>query len=124
MTTDAQDDPDAGLLIADAEARALAIEIETLRARWPVAEPATRRAAIGRRISDACERLADCYQTVITTRARTLAGAAVKLRRAILLLDSISGASNDRAARAAAKLVEDALEVVEKEAAGREAAAA
>jgi len=123
MTTGISDGPDAGLLAADAEARSLAVEIENLRARWPVAEPATRRAAIGRRISEACERLADCYQTVITTRARTLAGAAVKLRRAILLLDSISGVSNDRSARAAAKLVADALEVVEKEAAGREATA-
>ena len=39
--------PDAALLEAEAELQALVVEIETLNALWPAAEPATRRTKIG-----------------------------------------------------------------------------
>ena len=79
--------PDAALIEAEAELQALVIEIETLNVLCPAAEPATRRAKIGGCRNTAYERLAELYGVIANAKPRTLAGAAVQLRRALVGLE-------------------------------------
>ncbi len=62
---------DAALLEAEAELQALVIEIETLNALWPAAEPATRRAKIGTCLYSAYERLGELYSVISNAEPRT-----------------------------------------------------
>ena len=97
--------PDAALLEAEAELQSLVVEIETLTALWPAAEPATRRAKIGGCLNSAYERLGELYGVIANAKPRTLAGAAMQLRRALVGLEA--GEVMER------RLVASALAVVE-----------
>ena len=96
---------DTDILAAEAEMQALAVEIETLRALWPVGDTAIRRAKIGGCLNSACERLADLYGMVSAARPETLAGAAAQLRRALVVVED-----SDRMEH---RLIASALAVVE-----------
>ena len=101
------------LLEADAEARRLAVEIETLEALWPDARPAARRAAMVEALGVAFRQLEGCYQTIIDLEARTPAGAVAKLRRARVLAATLREMPGEGSAPALAKLIADALAVLD-----------
>ena len=104
------------LIEADAKARRLAVEIETLEALWPDARPAARRAAMVEALGSAFRQLERCYRDVLDTPARTPAGAAVKLRRALVLTRTLREMPGEDSAPALAKLIEGALAVVDAQA--------
>ena len=101
--------PDAHILAAEAEMQALAIEIEALRTVWPAGDTAIRRAEVGGCLSTAYDRLGELYGTIAAARPTTLAGAAVQLRRALVVVED----GNEMVRR----LVGSALAVVEATAA-------
>ena len=105
---------DAALIAAGREVETLAVEIEALRALWPKGETAVKRAEIGRRLESAYDRLAELYGVIASTDAHTLAGAAVKLRRAIAAVEAHDcGSAVDRDREPELRLIESALAVVE-----------
>ncbi len=77
------DTPDADLLAWERELTDLLLEHERLEAAWPKGATAVDRAAIGRRLEDVLENIAEIHELIADVQPRTLAGAAVLLRRAL-----------------------------------------
>ncbi len=104
--------PDADLLAAGREVEALAVEIEALQALWPKGETAVRRTEIGRSLDGAYDRLAELYGTITNTDAHTLVGAAVNLRRGLLLMNAATPGDSDEL-KTAKRLLSAALVFLE-----------
>ena len=77
------DTPDADLIAWEAELHELLLEHERLEAAWPKGATAVDRARIGRRLEDVLDDIAEIHELIADARPRTLAGAAVLLRRAL-----------------------------------------
>ena len=80
--------PDAALLAMEGELERLLMRWEDLRAAWPKGRTAVERARLGRKVDDTLDRISDIHRQIVTTPARTLAGAAVQLRRLQTMLGS------------------------------------
>ena len=98
--------PDAALLAWETELEALMIEWAELDDAWPKGRTAMERYEIGDRHRQCLSRIHEIQESIIASKARTVAGAAVQLRRLQVLLDR-----EDRAA--AARLLASALGAVE-----------
>ena len=81
------DNPDAALLAWEAELEALMVEWADLDDAWPKGKTAMERYEIGCRHRDCLARIREIQQAIVDTEARTVAGAAVQLRRLEVLLD-------------------------------------
>ncbi|MGH6660274.1 MAG: hypothetical protein ACREB6_01930, partial [Rhodospirillales bacterium] len=80
--------PSADPLVAiERELTELVLEHQALREAWPKAPGAVERAAIGRQVEDAAQRISDLRLAIIGMPARTIAGASVQLRRLAAMLD-------------------------------------
>ncbi len=79
--------PGAGLVDLERELKALLVEYESLSQAWPKEPHAVARAEIGRKVEGALARIGELQYAIATSPARTLADAAVKLRRLGALLD-------------------------------------
>lgn len=77
------DTPDAELLAWERELHDLLIEHARLEFAWPKGATPIERAGIGRRLEDVLDNIAEIHELIADTRPRTLAGAAVLLRRAL-----------------------------------------
>ncbi len=95
---------DATLAELESELEALLVEYDSLSRAWPKECHAVARAEIGRKVEDALARIGELQYAIATSPARTLADAAVKLRRLDVLLD---GQEPER------RLLTSALAVVE-----------
>ncbi len=95
---------DVTLAELERELEALLVEYESLSRAWPKEPHAVTRAEIGRKVEDALARIGELQYAIATSPARTLADAAVKLRRLDALLD---GQEPER------RLLTSALAVVE-----------
>ncbi len=78
---------DVPLVELESELEALLVEYESLSRAWPKEPHAVARAEIGRKVEDALTRIGELQYAIATSPARTLADAAVKLRRLDALLD-------------------------------------
>ncbi len=78
---------DVTLVELESELEALLVKYESLSRAWPKEPHAVARAEIGRKVEDALERIGELQHAIVTSPARTLADAAVKLRRLGALLD-------------------------------------
>ena len=77
----------AGLVDLERELEALLVEYDCLSRAWPKEPGAVARAEIGRKVEGALVRIGELQNAIATSPARTLADAAVKLRRLDALLD-------------------------------------
>ncbi len=77
------DAPDADLLAWERELVELLLEHERLEAAWPKGEGPLERARTGRRLEGVLEDIGEVHDDIAAARPRTLAGAAVMLRRAL-----------------------------------------
>lgn len=98
----------------EAELHELLVEYEVLTAALPTAVRAMDRWKMGRRREAVLNRIAEIYGEIASTQPKTLAGAAVQLRRALAALDAhnCKAPCPDRE-RMEARLVASALVVVE-----------
>ncbi len=78
---------DVTLAELESELEALLVEYESLSRAWPKEPHAVTRAEIGRKVEGALARIGELQYAIATSPARTLADAAVKLRRLDALLD-------------------------------------
>ncbi len=69
------------LAACEAELTGLLVEFEAVSEAWHTEPLALKRADLGDRFEDLLDRIADLEKLIATTPARTLADAAVKLRR-------------------------------------------
>lgn len=97
---------DAALVVAEHELHRLVIEVDELYAMWPKGKGAVERARIGRRIEVALSRVAELYRIIANAQPATLQGAAVQIRRALVMLE-------DKDIAVAQRLIYSALNVVE-----------
>ncbi len=81
MPAPTPDHPDAALVAWEAELEALVIEWGDLDDVWPKGKTAMERYEIGRRHRDCLARIREIQEAIVATKARTIAGAAVQLRR-------------------------------------------
>jgi len=88
--------------------RALIVEWQQLDVAWPKGRTAMERYELGCRHRECLERIRELREPIVETEARTLAGAAVQLRRLNAMIDG-----DER--QAIGQLV-SALQVVEEEA--------
>ena len=106
--------PDADLLAWEIELDRLVLEHAKLEAAWPKGETAVDRARTGRRYENALNRIAELHGLIVRAQPKTLAGAAVQLRRALATIDAHDCKSPwGEPERVEARLVEAALGVVE-----------
>ncbi len=78
----ADHEPGAGGLVEmEHELTRLLIEYDNLKTAWPKGGHVLIRAKIGRQVAEALARIDDLENDIITTPARTPAGAAVRRRR-------------------------------------------
>ena len=74
-------DPDADLLALERELKGLVVEFAMLEEAWPKGPHALDRARIGREMERTLGQIRDIEKEIAFVQARTLAGAAVQLRR-------------------------------------------
>ncbi len=79
--------PGAGLVDLERELEALLVEYDCLSQAWPKEPGAVARAEIGRKMEGALARIGELQHAIVTTPARSLAEAAVHLRRLAALFE-------------------------------------
>ena len=97
--------PDAALIAHEAELEALVLEWQQLDAAWPKGKTPMERWQIGRRHQAYLIRIRELHRDIAEAEAKTLAGAAVQLRRLRAVLDDESSVVEG--------LLEGALKVIE-----------
>ena len=88
------------------------IEWADLDEAWPKGKTTMERYEIGRGHRECLDRIRELHELIAETGARTIAGAAVQLRRLAALFDRL-GAILDRENRAAGQLLRSALRALE-----------
>ena len=104
-TVPTADSLDAALLAYEAEFEALVLEWQQLDAAWPKGKTPMERWQIGRRHQAYLIRIRELHRDIAEAEAKTLAGAAVQLRRLRAVLDDESSVVEG--------LLEGALKVIE-----------
>ena len=103
------DSPDAALVAWESKLDALIIEWAALDEAWPNGSTEAARHEIGRQHQECLHRIGKLHDLIVSTEARSLAGAAVHLRRVEAMLDRENPAAM-RLLASARKAVEAHLE--------------